>query len=114
MFTHNGGGLRFYFVQDFEPYFSALGTEAVLAENTYRFGFRGLTAGGWLETKLEAEYAMECDHFDLAVDSRVPPKRPAVSQQGLLLRAGPATPRRGFELGMQALDVFHSRHPEYE
>ena len=43
---------RFYFVQDFEPAFYSVGSEHVLAENTYRFGFHGITAGGWLADKL--------------------------------------------------------------
>ena len=36
---------RFYFVQDFEPAFYPVGSEHVFAENTYRFGFHGITAG---------------------------------------------------------------------
>src|SRR5690606_37442928 len=39
---------RLYFVQDFEPTFYATGSNSVLAENTYRFGFHGITAGRWL------------------------------------------------------------------
>jgi len=43
---------RFYFVQDFEPSFYPIGSDALLAENTYRFGFHGITAGGWLASTL--------------------------------------------------------------
>ena len=46
---------RYYFVQDFEPYFYPVGSEYVLAENSYRFGFHGITAGGWLANKLHKE-----------------------------------------------------------
>jgi O-antigen biosynthesis protein len=53
---------KFYFVQDFEPLFYPMGTNYILAENTYRFGFHGITAGGWLDNKLTKEYAMSCDH----------------------------------------------------
>ena len=38
-------GARFYLVQDFEPSFYAAGSEALMAEATYRFGFHGVTAG---------------------------------------------------------------------
>jgi 2-polyprenyl-3-methyl-5-hydroxy-6-metoxy-1,4-benzoquinol methylase/glycosyltransferase involved in cell wall biosynthesis len=111
---HSGAGRKFYFVQDFEPYFSALGTEAVLAENTYRFGFTGLTAGRWLAQKLSAEYGMTCHPFNLAADPAIYFPKPYRQHNKIFYYARPATPRRGFELGMQALDVFHSRHPEYE
>ena len=33
-----------YFVQDFEPWFYASGSAASFAEETYRFGFVGITA----------------------------------------------------------------------
>ncbi len=36
---------KFYFVQDFEPHFYAHGSEYEFAENTYKMGFRGITAG---------------------------------------------------------------------
>lgn len=111
---HAGAGRKFYFVQDFEPYFSALGTEAVLAENTYRFGFTGVTAGRWLAHKLSADYGMTCHAFHLAVDPAIYFPKPYRQRDKIFYYARPATPRRGFELGMQALDIFHSRHPQYE
>ena len=48
VFNDVSGAQKFYFVQDFEPYFYPVGSEYVLAENTYRFNFYGITAGGWL------------------------------------------------------------------
>jgi hypothetical protein len=36
---------KLYFVQDYEPSFYPAGTERVLAENTYRFGFECVCAG---------------------------------------------------------------------
>lgn len=49
---------RCYFVQDFEPWFAAAGSHSALAEQTYRFGFVGITAGSWLAHKLNREYGM--------------------------------------------------------
>lgn len=43
---------RCYFVQDYEPYFYAHGSDYCFAEATYRMGFYGITAGGWLAGKL--------------------------------------------------------------
>ena len=50
-----------YFVQDFEPSFFAPGSEWGFAEDTYRFGFHGITAGHWLADKLRNDYGMPTD-----------------------------------------------------
>ena len=111
-------GTRFYFVQDFEPLFYPTGTNSTLAAETYRFGFHGITAGPWLATKLEREFGMVSDHFELGVDLSCyhlggstgrpgPAGRPAI-----VFYARPETARRGFELGMMALELFARRHPD--
>ena len=43
-------GCVIYLIQDYEPAFFGVGAEWQLAEDTYRFGFYGLTAGPWLES----------------------------------------------------------------
>ncbi|MDO8615950.1 MAG: methyltransferase domain-containing protein [Dehalococcoidia bacterium] len=103
-----------YFVQDFEPFFAPVGTESALTENTYRFGFHGVTAGRWLCDKLSADYGMTCDYFDLAVDRRVYFPKDMGPRRKLFFYARPATPRRGFELGVKALEIFHSRNRGYQ
>lgn len=103
---------RFYFVQDFEPYFYPIGSEYVLAENTYRFGFHGITAGGWLSHKLSTEYGMPCDPFDFAVDTslyRVTNEQP---RNEVFFYARPVTARRAFELGVLALKDFSTLRPD--
>lgn len=104
---------RFYFVQDFEPYFYAVGGLYALAENTYRFGFFGITAGGWLSTKLKRDYGMETDHFDFGSDSHIYSYQNAEPRKEILFYARPYTERRGFEIGIMALDLFHRNHPDY-
>ena len=105
---------KLYFVQDFEPFFAPVGTESVLAENTYRFGFHGITAGRWLCEKLTGDFAMECDYFNLAVDWQTYFPKTVAERKKIVFYARPATPRRGFELGVGALEIFHSRNPGYE
>ncbi|VXC42542.1 glycosyltransferase family 1 protein [Plantibacter sp. T3] len=103
---------RFYFVQDFEPYFYAIGSEYILAENTYRFGFHGITAGGWLAHKLSTEYGMACDSFDFSVDTslyRITNERP---RNEIFFYARPVTSRRAFELGVLALKDFSELKPD--
>ena len=103
---------RFYFVQDFEPWFYPASTEHVLAENTYRFGFHGITAGGWLAAKLADEYGMSTDAFDFSVDRTRYTFANAGRRDEIFFYARPATPRRGFELGLLALAQFHEMRPD--
>lgn len=104
---------RFYFVQDFEPYFYPVGSEYILAENTYRFGFYGITAGGFLAKKLHDEFGMETDNFNFGSDSKVYRHTNKLARKEVVFYARPVTSRRAFELGVMALDIFHRLHPEY-
>ena len=101
-------------MQDFEPAFYPASSNAILAEETYRFGFHGLTAGPWLSTKLRRDYGMSCDSFDLGVDLEIYRFDEAARRSGVVFYARPDTPRRGFELGMMALELLARRQPEIE
>ncbi|WP_196807537.1 rhamnosyltransferase WsaF family glycosyltransferase [Candidatus Solirubrobacter pratensis] len=111
-------GSRFYLVQDFEPLFYAAGSETLMAEATYRFGFHGVTAGRWLAERLRSEYGMPADHFDFGSDSdryaldRGPGAEHA--RTGVCYYCRPETPRRAYELAMVALDLFATRHPDVD
>ena len=96
---------KFYFVQDFEPYFYALGSEYQFAENTYKFGFRGITAGDWLKVKLNKEYGMDTVSFGFSYDKEiyVPHEKKDMNPR-IFFYARPVTPRRDFELGLLALN----------
>jgi hypothetical protein len=103
---------RFYFVQDFEPSFYPLGTEFLLAENTYRFGFHGITAGGWLSAKLRDEYGMSTNHFDFAVDKTHYSVTNTKPRDEIFFYARPVTARRAFEFGVLALREFARLKPD--
>lgn len=104
---------RFYFVQDFEPYFYPLGSEFVLAENTYHFNFFGITAGKWLSSKLSSEYGMKCEFYDFGADKKYYKHENSKQRKEVFFYARPVTARRGFELGIMALELFHKQHPDY-
>ncbi len=108
-------GRRFYCVQDFEPLFYPAGSESLLAENTFRFGFHGITAGRWLAEKLTVEYGMPCDYFEFGADTdayRVDAGAERPVRDGVVFYAKPSTPRRAYSLGLLALEEFHRRHPD--
>jgi glycosyltransferase involved in cell wall biosynthesis len=109
-------GKRFYLVQDFEPSFYPAGSEYLLAEATYRFGFHGVTPGRWLAELLQRDYRMPADHFDFgrdltyAFDDSIRPQE----RTGVCFYSRPDTPRRAYELAVLALDLFAKRHPEID
>ncbi|ANN79920.1 glycosyl transferase group 1 [Bordetella flabilis] len=106
-----------YFVQDYEPWFYAAGDVASLAEDTYRFGFIGITAGYWLADKLRHDFAMETHPVGFSCDRRL--YRPTSSSadkvagpKRIFFYARPATPRRGFALGVAVLAEVVRRLPQ--
>ena len=106
---------KFYFVQDFEPVFYPMGSEYLMAENTYKFGFRGITAGEWLKKKLHDEYHMRTDSFMFSYDRDI--YKPCVkrdTKRRLFLYVRPVTPRRCFEIALLALCKLHEKMPEIE
>lgn len=103
---------RFYFVQDYEASFYPLGTESLLAENTYRFGFHGITAGGWLAHKLTTEFGMTADHFDFAADKTHYSVTNLEPRKEIFFYARPVTPRRAFEFGLLVLTEFARLKPD--
>lgn len=107
-------GARCYFVQDFEPSFYPAGSAALLAEETYRFGFHGVTAGRWLAQLLRREYEMPADHFDFGCDLEHYALAGAPERSGVCYFCRPSTPRRAHELAVLALELFAARHPEVE
>ncbi len=105
---------RCYFVQDYEPYFYARGSDYCFAEATYRMGFLGITAGGWLADKLAAEYGMQTVTMGFSYDHglyrQLPRRNPETRR--IFFYARSVTPRRGFELGLLALDLVAKRMPD--
>lgn len=105
---------KLYFVQDFEPSFYPTGTESVLADNTYHFGFFGITAGGWLARKLKAEYGMQTHPISFGVDHELYRQRPRREPhiKRVFFYARPPTPRRAFEFGLLVLEAVSRKLPD--
>lgn len=104
-----------YFVQDFEPFFYAMGSEYVMAENTYRKGFYAITSGIWCEHFLRNSYGAEADHFQFPIDRSIyfDQKRERRTDR-VIFFAKPEMPRRCYELGLQALRAFNKLRPDVE
>lgn len=114
VFNFKTDARKFYFVQDFEPAFFPAGSLSALAENTYRFGFYGITAGRWLAEKLRQDYQMPSDFFDFGSGSDRYSYKNVGPRHGIVFFARPTTERRGFELGVLTLELFAKDHPEFQ
>ncbi|SFN98894.1 hypothetical protein SAMN05660359_00799 [Geodermatophilus obscurus] len=105
-------GARFYLVQDFEPYFYARGSAAALAEETYSFGFQVLAVGHMVAGELRDRFGLDstvlpfgCDHGTYRVTGSGP-------RDEVVFYARPGVPRRGYELGVAALELFTRARPD--
>jgi O-antigen biosynthesis protein len=109
-----GSPMKCYFVQDFEPLFYAMGSEAIFAEQTYRFGFVGFTAGSWLANKLASEYRMRTYPlgFSYNRDLYYPRPRRDDAAKNVFCYVRPETPRRGWEIAALALNEVHRKRPD--
>ncbi len=104
-----------YFVQDFEPAFAPMGTEYILAENTYRLGLYCITSGPWCETLLRTQFQCEADHFVFPIDRAIyHPRARTKPETNVIFFARPEMPRRCFELGVLALEELHRLRPDVE
>ena len=108
--NYNNTISKCYFVQDFEPYFYPMGSYYEFAENTYKFGLKGITAGDWLKDKLREEYGMDTESFGFSYDKDLYiPKEKHDSIKRIFFYARPYTARRDFELGLLALEEVSKR-----
>lgn len=106
-----------YFVQDFEPAFYPMGSEYILAENTYRKNLYAITSGPWCAHILKRDYGMEADSFRFPVDDTIYNAQAAAQTKRakrVLFFAKPEMARRCFLIGTMALKEFHRIKPDYE
>lgn len=98
---------RFYFVQDHEPSFFAVGSHSLAAEMTYHEDLDCICAGPWLEKLMRERYGRWATHFWLAADQQI--YYPALAKVNneiprIAFYARTATSRRAVELGVLALN----------
>lgn len=107
---------RFYFVQDHEPSFYAMGTDALLARGSYDLDLACVCASPWLQKILSERYGRWSRGFHLAYDSDVYSRDGKTTRLGaedgtirVCLYARDHTPRRAIGLALMALDEMGRR-----
>lgn len=110
---------KFYFIQDYEPLFNPAGTIYGLTENTYRFGFYGITNTPGLYDIYTQDFNGIAEYFIPNVDKKLfyhCEKRyltPSIENPfKIFFYARPEIPRNGFELGIAALERIKQKYGE--
>lgn len=110
---------RFYFIQDYEPYFHPMGENYLTAETTYDFGFAALCAGQWLLEKAR-KHGMWARSWDLCADTEFyypVAKFPSINptrKKRIAFYSRSYTPRRAVALGLAALTELAKRRSDFE
>ncbi|TNE35793.1 MAG: glycosyltransferase [Alphaproteobacteria bacterium] len=108
---------KFYFVQDYEPYFYPVGTEFLLTEATYHFDFDCLCAGDWLHGIMSEKYQRWAMSWPLAFDASVYTQAEGNKERSsnrIALYARHVTPRRAVELAFMALEILQERNVDFK
>lgn len=110
---------RFYFVQDYEPYFYPRGSLYTLSELSYHLGLGLIALGDMVATQLQKEsglapaltvpFGCDTDVYRILDESRSP-----ASRNGVVFYAKRSNDRRGYLLARLALERFHELHPDEE
>lgn len=97
---------KYYFNQDFEPAFYPAGSVYGLIEQTYRFGFIGITNTPGVANKY-CQYNRWVDYFVPGVDKNIfYSSHKNINKHGpwrIVFYGRPNNPRNGFRLGIEAL-----------
>lgn len=112
-----GMARRYYFIQDYEPYFYPKGYYSTLAESTYRFGFDNIALGEMVAHELRTQSGMEpeivvpfgCDRDVYRLLDR---PADAAGRTGVVYYAKQSVDRRGYPLAKAALERFHELCPD--
>jgi glycosyltransferase involved in cell wall biosynthesis len=102
LLKYNKTKRKYYFIQDYEPFFYVAGSTFALAESTYRFGFRGLVNTPGLLAAINQRHGLEGISFIPAVNQQVYFPDPAKNNKRvrIFFYARPGNPRNAFILGV--------------
>ena len=106
----------FYMTQDNEAMFNPMSSNYILAENSYRLGFNHICSGPWMHNFITKKFQVTSDYFQFPVDTSIyNTKQPRTKQnKNIIFFAKPEMPRRCYEIGIQALKIFHEKCPDIE
>ncbi len=106
---------KFYLTMDFEPLFYPAGSAYLMAENSYKLGYYHIATGYWIPKLLKKRYGVPAEGIDIATDKNIYfPRNVERVSPSVAFFARPRMPRRGFELGIEALRIVKEKKPEVQ
>lgn len=102
LLRYNKTKRKYYFIQDYEPFFYVAGSTFALAESTYRFGFRGVVNTPGLLAAINQRHGLEGISFIPAVNQQLysPDPKKNNKKVRIFFYARPSNPRNAFILGV--------------
>lgn len=117
VFNHKSSIYKFYFVQDYEPeFYDILDPLYEAAEKTYYLPLQFITIGDYLSDRLINLNGRNAETIPFGIDSKTfhvtqrPEKR--FGNTKVLFFARPGLKRRGYHLGLQALELAKKMNPD--
>lgn len=116
--AHTQSLFKAYLIQDFEPeFYERRDLQYAEAARTYELPLRHICLGKHLGNRLTDLTGLPADVIDFALDPQFTLTTP-LGKRGdpvrVLFFARPSLPRRGYELGVEALRLVKEAHPEAE
>ena len=108
---------KFYFIQDYEPFFYPVGVESLLAQNTYSFDFTKITMGRWIGEHLKNNFNLPSQFLEFGYDPEIYGKNIKLDRKSsnqVFFYARPYSPRRCFELGIEGLRELRRRGIDFK
>ncbi|MFE8886129.1 glycosyltransferase family 1 protein [Pseudarthrobacter enclensis] len=103
---------RFYFIQDYEPFFYPRGSLYSLAEDSYQLGFTHIALGNMVADALFENAGVSSSAVPFGCDGDTYVLDNYGTRSGVVFYARESVDRRGTLLGELAMEDFHRRHPE--
>lgn len=101
-----------YFIQDYEPFFEAVGDDYLLAEQSYRLGLIPITIGCWLAHRMATEFGTPSGYVNFSADSQVYRDLGRRREKAVCLIYQPEKPRRCAGIAREALGAIKFYRPD--
>lgn len=104
---------KLYFMQDYEPWFFPMSINYLDAEDSYKYGLKGITIGRWLAKRIQNDYGMDVGFFNFCADLNIyKPISGIKKEKAICFIFQPDKPRRMVDLGLKALQIVQQEKPD--
>ena len=102
-----------YFIQDFEPWFEAMGGLYLEMERTYKYGLEGISIGNWLANKISKQFNASMHSFNFCADLNVYKRIKEIKKEkAVCFIYQPEKARRCAAIGLDALKLVKKLRPD--